>query len=302
MNIEIKFPTKLTIYTLKEVLCQNFFDQAYDEIIIDLSNVDFIKPVGIAYTIAIIKYSMFKKIGKNYKIVKPNNKNVHNYLTRMNFYEMLNVNVQYPFIKHDSNGRFCEIKEVSNSNDVDIINKHIEEIIMQNIKEEYKLRNCISYSISEVIENIFHHSESPVNGFVCAQVYPQQKEFEIGIVDCGIGIKNSLSKKYNDIENCIQAIEKALELNVTCKVDRSNAGEGLYFTKKFIEENGGELAIYSGNGEYIYNNGLTRKSMDDNYYQGTIVHMKFDLNKYVDIKSIFDREIPLSKYDFDDMF
>ncbi|MDP9750370.1 MULTISPECIES: ATP-binding protein [Thermoanaerobacter] len=291
--MEIRFNGTLSIDNVNDFVSEEFFDNIHNEVIIDLSELEFIKPVGIAYVITLIKYSQYLRNSKGYKIIKPRNKNVHDYLARMGFYDLLNLSVPYPYFKHDSEGRFCEIRELETPEDVYNVSQQINEIIVRNIKGEYKLKNCISYSVAEVIENVFHHSKSPVNGFACAQVYPVERVVEIAVVDAGIGIKHSLSKKYKDLKTDIEAIEKALELYVTCKTDNTNSGEGLYFTKKFIEENKGELVILSGYGKYKLFGGQIEKKNISRYNKGTIVHMKFNLDTYVDVKKIFDSSIPL---------
>ncbi len=54
--------------------------------------------------------------------------------------------------------------------------------------------DSISYVLSELMDNVFHHADSPINAIVCADAFRDRKEVELAIVDCGMGFKKSLGK------------------------------------------------------------------------------------------------------------
>jgi hypothetical protein len=67
--------------------------------------------------------------------------------------------------------------------------------------------------MAEVTENVVHHAEAE-HGFGAAQGWRKTREFEIGIVDLGRGVKASLTQNpmYVGIVDDVSAISTALVL------------------------------------------------------------------------------------------
>lgn len=137
------------------------------------------------------------------------------------------------------------------------------------------------YIITELLNNSIDHGESPA--IVCAQRFPNINQFEITVVDSGLGFFHTLRRRY-DIKSEEEAIKKALEKGVTGSItylyggSTRNAGNGLYVISNIVNEASGELFIVSGKTFYDFKNDLVK--IMSKKWQGSIVLIRFDLTKF----------------------
>lgn len=93
------------------------------------------------------------------------------------------------------------------------------------------------YSLLELMNNVFDHSESPEGFWTQSQKYPERRCIEMVIVDSGIGISESLRQNPEFVHlSPLEGFTTALKLRVTSKPDQ-NAGEGLSSTLEWIKFN-----------------------------------------------------------------
>jgi len=89
----------------------------------------------------------------------------------------------------------------------------------------------LNISLAEAFNNVFNHSESPVQGYVLTQFYPNKKKIFISVCDLGIGIPTSLNNYYkkNNLPSLLDsiALEKSFEFGVSSKSTPQNKGQGL---------------------------------------------------------------------------
>lgn len=143
----------------------------------------------------------------------------------------------------------------------------------------------LNWCIYEVMDNVLLHSKC-TRGYVMAQYHKKQNRIVICIYDLGIGIRDSLIAGGIDSENEIQAIKLALQEGVG---DGQGQGNGLYGLSQIVKENGGRLAISTGNSTLMFNNNDAEKSWSNNpivdeQYKSTTVDFQLDLNQKTDIK------------------
>ncbi|MDI5894140.1 hypothetical protein [Flavobacterium algoritolerans] len=121
----------------------------------------------------------------------------------------------------------------------------------------------IATNMSEIFNNIFDHSKSPVNGYIITQYSPVKKLLSFSVCDFGVGIANSLNNYYDkkgiDRVSDSQAIKNSLETGVSSFSTLRNKGFGLSNVLDFTENFKGLLTIYS-------NNGYLLKEFNDDYY------------------------------------
>lgn len=144
------------------------------------------------------------------------------------------------------------------------------------------LFETLSYSIRELMRNVVEHSEAKRFG-ICAQYWPSKNRAEVGIVDRGIGLRESLKRNpHIDASDDKRAINFALMPAVSGKAFKgarskqrgpwANSGFGLYMTSR-ICRNGGTFFVATGQSGLL----LTRKSEGKRYYDcrfdGTAVRM-----------------------------
>lgn len=272
----------------------------YRDIHFDLSNIEFISPTGLALLVSAIKDIHLKQLYNKFFLTEPKKKSVSNYFDRMDFYQNVNYKRDEKINRYDCRNSLMEINQIINQNDSNNITEKLNRIFTNQLGEKYinNISDIVSYSIGELADNIICHSESPNGGYVCAQTYTDF--IEICFVDSGVGIKNSISKafpEYNDKPG-YEAIDFSLHKSITSKTIK-HTGEGLFFTKRFIEANGGEITIFSDDGCFkILQSGIIIKRTAP-YWQGTALCVKYNINNKVHAKCIFDEEFPLDSMDDD---
>jgi hypothetical protein len=137
----------------------------------------------------------------------------------------------------------------------DLIQKHADEIaemISRDATRKTELYDALSYSLREMIRNVFEHSES-ARVLYCAQYWPMAGKVEVSILDRGIGIRQSLGTNPNyRYPTDKLALEMSLLPSVSGKTHMSfnsslwsNSGYGLYMTSRLCRH-GGNFVIASG--------------------------------------------------------
>ncbi|WP_321803518.1 hypothetical protein [Burkholderia sp. BCC1988] len=165
--------------------------------------------------------------------------------------------------------------------------------------ENGALFETLSYSIRELMRNVVEHSDAERFG-ICAQYWPTKNRAEVGILDRGIGLRESLKNNpHIDASDDKRAINYALMPAVSGKAFKgarnkqrgpwANSGFGLYMTSR-ICRNGGTFFIATGESGLL----LTQKSEGKRYYdcrfQGTAVRMVMRTDQVRDLRET------LSKY------
>ncbi len=114
--------------------------------------------------------------------------------------------------------------------------EHLAQILAQ--EETSNLVDALTFSIREIMRNVFEHSESKSIEY-CAQYWPTYHKVEIAILDNGIGLKKSISSNpYIEVESDSDAIQQALMPAISSKnykgtqINKNdpwhNSGFGLY--------------------------------------------------------------------------
>lgn len=144
--------------------------------------------------------------------------------------------------------------------------------------------------IAEIFQNFYAHAEYDKPPICCVQDWANTKYLEIAIADKGIGLDQSLKdvlKDYpEDINPCQIACESGIssKLHQKGKLGTSHSGYGLFFTKRFIEENNGRLFLMSGN--YCYENNCGKEQNHRlKYYNWVGTAIRLIINKSCTINS-----------------
>ena len=120
----------------------------------------------------------------------------------------------------------------------------------------------LTKNLSEIFNNIFHHSESDVNGYIITQYFPKKNLLSFSVCDFGIGIANCLNNYYIKKGKVkitdSQAIRKSLNYGESSYSTIQNKGFGLSDVLDFTENFKGTLTIYS-------NNGYLEKKFDEDF-------------------------------------
>lgn len=272
--------------SLIELLMQfNSIDNNYDMnehniIIVDFTYCQYISPSSLVVLTSYLKNKKLTSLNLEIE-VKPN-LNIDTYITRVDFYNMLDIDKTESFFRHNEEGRFTTIKNITERN-YSIAEKIMEILVTHNCVSD-AIYYTMEWSFNELLDNIFEHALSGTGGFLIAQSYSDRVEF--CIVDNGIGIDNSLkgNEKYSILGN-LDCIIKATEKEVTVGTGQGN---GLYITRRFIERNKGEMHIYSNDLKLSIVDGTMRAKTRKQRWNGTIIKIIVNKNVPIDIYDVFD--------------
>lgn len=212
------------------------------------------------------------------------------YLTRMGLYDFLRLPSPDSIVEHESSGRFIPLRRIKDSSALSAILEDIIPLLHLPPEEARPIR----YIVSELVRNVLEHANSDGGAIVCAQYYAKSNTIRLGIVDTGIGIKQSIEFAHQ-ADSDIDAIKLALMPGITGTTRRDggtdyNAGAGLFFIKSIASINKNPFMIYSGSGMYKLLKSKTsgRLRADANldnhsekdslpYWQGTVVGIDISL-------------------------
>lgn len=204
------------------------------------------------------------------------------YLQRMGLFDHLPRDVGPAAITHhDETGRFVALRKISTQRDLDAFVVDIAPMLHrpENIR-------AVIYCLSELTRNVLEHAGSAA--YACAQHYPAGQRVAVGIADCGIGVRQSLSRAHapkSDEEAIVTALKPGVSgTTLTTYGSADNAGLGLFYTRAVARASEQYFSIVSGTAAYRLNRSqgdrpLTRNPEDDKHkllrnlplWKGTVV-------------------------------
>ena len=225
------------------------------------------------------------------------------YLKRMGLFDILKIESDIQITEHEPAGRFIPLTQITDGSK---LTEFITEMVPL-LHLEPNQAEPIRYIISELTRNVFEHAYSKIGAILCAQYYKKSNTIRIGIVDRGVGIRETISESYR-VSNDIDAIKLALTPGITGKTQRIggtdyNAGAGLFFIKSIAKVNKDFFMIYSGKSMYKLLKENPRKkirleadpfkdkhssSEDFPYWQGTIVGVDMKLDDTTEFSTLLE--------------
>jgi hypothetical protein len=264
---------------------------------IDFVDRNFFSPFEILFTSSVIKQAC-SSISVNFK-----NEERYPYLHDMGFFDMCRSDGDAEIGRDGEN--FISIRNIKRENLYQNPADSIEE--MQDLVQRYAnkisemiskercgdLYDALSYSIREVMRNVFEHSQSS-SLYFCAQYWTKSKKVEFSISDFGVGIRRSLSENPNfRFKSDKDAIEHSLLPSVSGKTHlprRSdiwhNSGYGLYMLER-LARSGGNFVIASGKSAIHLSRNQKNNFITD--FDGTIIRFNLDIEKISDVKNLLNR-------------
>ena len=248
-----------------------------DRMSLDLSGLGFVDPYGMALLCLVVR-----KLSRQFwdiDCVLPSNSDVESYLTRMGVFELLKEGVSLPRDPESGsppieNESLIEVSEISGREDVEsvlgVVGSRVEAILEGELNYTAKEITWFKNVIAELCHNVVDHSGD--YGYVAAQRYTNQKldrKFAmIAVCDLGIGIRESLSQRY-DVSQWSHADAIGNAVKKTFSRDAAR-GLGLYVVRTICDDCDGSLHIRSGD-ERVYFRGSKSRSYGSGEFPGTQV-------------------------------
>lgn len=224
------------------------------------------------------------------------------YLERMGLFKFLKTDSGIKITEHEPAGRFIPLTQIKTSEELSIFIKDMTPLLHLKPKDA----EPIKYVMSELIRNVLEHAQSKNGAIVCAQYFTKSNSIRIGIVDTGVGIKQTISKSHI-VHNDFDAISLALTPGITGTTNKEggtefNAGAGLFFIKSIANVNRDFFMIYSGSAMYkllkrtresikLYANPTKDRhssKTDLPYWKGTIVGIDISLENTKEFSKLLE--------------
>ena len=153
-----------------------------------------------------------------------------------------------------------------------------------------RMEETLQYMFAEILTNALDHGRRRnyfhANAIIAAGYYPREHKVEVGILDNGCGLFETLQNhpKMDGILTDAQAISIAFQPRVSCNRDAElgrdtgNQGIGLTVSSKIALEANGRCGIFSGNSRYSLLQDGTSEQLEIPHWRGTGVFFQFDKN------------------------
>lgn len=257
---------------------------------VDLSSLVAVGPAAIALLTAVLTRCRTDGLfARGSVLIVPNSPPVRNYLMRMDLVNLVAPGRQPDLIVRNPAVGFRPVREFVDPEESQVVARELTDALTERCSTDSIARAAIRICLDELAENVVHHAASPLGGFAAAQGWPRNQEFEIAIVDIGVGIRSSLTKNpsYADIQDDMTAVLTALEPRVTATPER-NAGIGLFVTRLLLRDNGGLLLVRSGRGE-VYSGREEGGRDTEIAFPGTLVALRARTDNPLDLRPVYRR-------------
>lgn len=257
---------------------------------VDLSSLVAVGPSAIALLTAVLTRCRTEGLfAPGSVLILPSSPPVRNYLLRMDLVSLVAPGGPPEPIARNPAVGFRSCREFITAEESQTVARELTDALSERCSTDAIARAAIRICLDELAENVIHHAASHLGCFAAAQGWTRNQQFEIAIVDIGVGIWRSLTKnpRYADIADDVTAITTALQPRVTSTPER-NAGIGLFITRLLLRDNGGLLLVRSGSGE-VYSGAEEGARETDISFPGTLVALRARTDRPLDLGPVYRR-------------
>ncbi len=111
--------------------------------------------------------------------------------------------------------------------------------------------SALQIAFSEVLQNVEDHAKSEVGAISCARLIASRNEVRVAVVDMGLGIVTTLSKRHPQIGSGGAALGRVMAGGWSAMSRRNNAGLGLNNLLLCVTRTGGRLFVISESGGFL---------------------------------------------------
>ncbi len=270
---------------LNELCCNgNLLDaEGCDCLTLDWSRVGF---ASITKMVALTQLgAAVQAHGGRVRVIPPS-RSVDSYVSRMNFYRLLGLDMRESFRRHDPADRFIPARKIETADDPGWIATSVREMIMHCVEAPgNQVAGFVDISFSEIMDNVINHSLSPAKGVAAGQYYPNMGFVELCVADSGQGIAtsmgtNPLYANQSPLERVLSALEERQGQYVgrpAFRDSETSGGMGLTLAMRTTTALGGQMWIVSRK-EAIEVTEVGASAVRGLYYPGTVVSLRLPVS------------------------
>jgi anti-sigma regulatory factor (Ser/Thr protein kinase) len=187
----------------------------------------------------------------------------------------------------DYSERHLSVKQYHTSEEHYAILKQTLDVALGAVNAHRSSWSSLEWSLSEIMDNVLNHANSPVGGFVQLAIFPPSKKLAFCVADSGRGILESLREGIPALRSDRVAIGEAVRAGVTRNKDFGQ-GNGLSGSLALATKSGGWFRIVSGQAEFAWlsTEPEIREVTQEYSYYGTVVDVQLPYDKEIDISAI----------------
>jgi len=197
----------------------------------------------------------------------------------------------------DFSVRHLAVKQYTTSDEHYAILRDTLDVALGEVNAYRSSMSSLEWSLSEIMDNVLNHAQSPVGGFVQLAIFPSSKKLAFCVADCGRGILESLREGFPTLRSDRVAIGEAVKSGVTRNKDFGQ-GNGLSGSLALATSSGGWFRIVSGQAALAWR--LTEPEIfeveNDHKYFGTIVDVQLPYDRDIDIGAILTKSTSSPTY------
>ncbi|QIN36819.1 ATP-binding protein [Legionella longbeachae] len=227
------------------------------------------------------------------------------YAARMKLWESIDIEPPLIVNSRNANGRFLPVHSFNRSyRDVISVGNKLAEVVIQTASLEYQ--DTINICLQELVNNFFDHANAEDNlpCLVAAQSWPKGGVVQIAIADSGIGIRNSLSKDDNLVEELKKgnACEISSRYGVSSKLNNGHSGYGLTLAKDLMKQANGRFILVSGNEIFIASGDDEKALISTNPWTGTLLVLEWKMDVSLNSTCVYNNWPITEGFNADDFF
>ena len=258
---------------------------AQNRVIWDFKEVRFLHPFFLA-PLAVYKHQLEKEI-RCENISLPMQSYLNNiFFDRMLHFENAAKETAEMVMENYANKNYIPLCSFSMSDtNKDAFGSIVRNIIVRQTDVDAKISTPISYFLSELIDNIYEHSESP-NGYLFSQFLEREGCIDLCIADTGITVFNSFRKAGLFQEEIGGDESEALRLanegrSTKNRPGAENRGYGISTSKRMLVEGlGGSFFMISGGAFHRYEKSTLNYYADMSkffHWNGTVILLRIPI-------------------------
>ena len=160
------------LLTLEQV---NALNGTWERLILTAPEHCFVSASGLAYLAA----WGLARTSEGRRIEIYGSEDVRRYLSRMDLFDLLGIQYEESFRRHDERGRFLPVSTIANADSVFATTNAICDLVLQQFENARDFLPAMEWCVNEVIDNVRLHAEAGSPGAVCAQFYPKQHRLDV---------------------------------------------------------------------------------------------------------------------------
>jgi hypothetical protein len=268
---------------------RKMLDARQVELVLDFSNVTSAYADGMVPLICMIE--MLRTDGMKIEIRNPVAPYIHKLFEKSGWYNHLSPKRFTLGIPKPTNflQRFTSEKEL-NAAVSQLVHSALQATTMATGVPE-----ALEWIANELAGNILVHAESSV-GWIQVTVYQEKKRLSIAVCDSGIGITQSMKRRFSHINNDLIAMEMAIRKEVTSKPEFGQ-GNGLAGSIAITLEAGGQFTLVSGKAQLVVRDRNVKPRHFNPAFRGTFAELQFSAERPIALINALWGHKPVSMFE-----